>query len=140
MDHLTKAKQLLHAEGYTCVLCRDDRIYTSTRRGVAPLLELLDSGADLRGFSAADKVIGRATALLYCLLGVREVYGGIVSEAALETLQREGIRAEYGQLVPYIINRTGDGRCPMETATAHITDPREAPSAIRARLKELQSK
>lgn len=140
MDHLTKAKQLLASEGCTCVLCRDDRVVISHRRGVAPLMELLDSGTDVRGFSAADKVIGRATALLYCLLGVSRVYGGIVSKSALEVLHRGGIEAEYDLLVPYIVNRAGDGRCPMETATAHITEPSEAPAAIRAKLRELQSK
>lgn len=140
MRDLEKAKALLRSEGYTCVLCRDDLLYTSYKRGVAPLMELLDSGEDLSGFSAADKVVGKATALLYRLLNVRCVYGAIISESALHVLQAGGIAVFFETTVDHIVNRTGDGRCPMETATAHISDPAEAPDAIRAALSRLQQK
>ena len=43
---LAKAQAVLADYNYTCVLCRDDRIYTSDRRGIAPLLGWLDSGVD----------------------------------------------------------------------------------------------
>ena len=74
MSDLENAKQILLEGGYTCVLCRGKEIYTATARGVRPLVDWLDSGLDLRGFSAADKVVGRATAFLYVLLGVRTVH------------------------------------------------------------------
>ena len=65
---LTRARALLAQGEYTVVLCRDDVTYTDTRRGVAPLLALLDSGTDVGGFSAADKVVGKAAAFLYLRL------------------------------------------------------------------------
>ena len=126
-------------EGCTCVLCRDDRLVSSYRRGVAPLLELLDSGEDFSGFSAADKVVGKATALLYRLLGVNALYAGVISQAALDVLEGSGIALQWQEKVPYIINRAGDGQCPMEAATAQIDDPRAALEAIRQTLKALQS-
>ena len=126
-------------EGCTCVLCRDDRLVSSYRRGVAPLLELLDSGEDFSGFSAADKVVGKATALLYRLLGVKALYAGVISQAALDVLEGSGIALQWQEKVPYIINRAGDGQCPMEAATAQIDDPRAALEAIRQTLKALQS-
>ena len=55
---LALAKQLLTTEEHTCVLCRDDRIYTSTRRGVAPLLDWLDSGLDLLFAGDNDLLVG----------------------------------------------------------------------------------
>jgi hypothetical protein len=140
MQDLDRAKTLLQAEGYTCVLCMGDRIHTSHRRGVAPLMELLDQRTDVRGFSAADKVVGKATALLYRLLGVRAVYAAVISQAALEVLSEGNIDTSYGTLVDHIINRTGDGPCPMEAATKDISDPTDAPAAIRQKLRELQSK
>ena len=135
MDDLQKAIQLLDAEGYTCVLCRDDIIYTSRHRGVRPLMDLL--GQDLEGFCAADKVVGRATALLYCLLKVRRLHSHIISDGALDVLQAHGIAVSWDTRVPFIVNREGNGRCPMELATQDIHDPALAPDAIRKKLKEL---
>ena len=62
---LLKAKKMLHEGGYTCVLCKSDKVYTSNERGVKPLLNWLDSNINLNDFCAADKVIGKAAAFLY---------------------------------------------------------------------------
>ena len=48
MTDIEHAKQLLTGEGYTCVICRGDDIHTSEKRGVVPLIELLDSRIDVR--------------------------------------------------------------------------------------------
>ena len=139
MTDLQAARQLLHSGGFTCVLCLGNRISTSNRRGVAPLLELLDSGEDYKGFCAADKVVGKATAMLYRLLGVKAVWGAVMSESAVATLKEAGIEAHWERIVPYIINRAGAGSCPMEAATADIDDPAAALEAIRNTLKKLQA-
>ena len=138
MTDLQTCRRILEEGGYTCVLCKGTALHTSTKRGVAPLMELWESKTAVAGWSAADKVVGKATALLYRLLGVRAVYAHIISESALEVLQAGGIEVAYETLVPYIVNRTGDGRCPMETATANLTDPALAPAAIQAKLEELK--
>jgi hypothetical protein len=136
MDDLARARQLLSDGGYTCVLCKGDRIYTSTHRGVKPLMDLLDT--DVSGYSAADKVVGKATALLYCLLRIECLHAGVISDAALQVLDAYKIPVQWDHRVAFIQNRTGTGRCPMETATEHICDPADAPAAIRNKLKELQ--
>ncbi len=136
MEDLNKAKNLLQQEGYTCVLCRGDRVYTSRHRGVRPLMDLLNT--DTSGFSAADKVVGKATALLYCLLGIRQLYAKIISDAAIQVLAQHNIPVQWDTRVDYIVNREGNGRCPMELATENISDPAQAPEAIRKKLKELQ--
>lgn len=133
-----KACVLLDTHGYTCVVCRDELIYTATERGVKPLLDWLDSDHDLTGFSAADKVVGRATAFLYCLLGVREVYAHVMSHPAAQVLQDSGIAFQAGQLVDGIINRRGTGPCPFEAAVMDIQNASEALAAIRNKLKQLQ--
>jgi len=137
---LNMARCILEQEGCTCVLCSGETVYKSSRRGVAPLMGWLESGTDLRGFSAADKVVGKATAFLYCLLGVKEVYARVMSEAAAQVLEQQGIPFGYDQLVPAIQNRTGDGLCPMERATMQIHDPADAPAAIRRALANLTDK
>lgn len=136
MNDLEKAKSILQGSDYTCVLCRGDQIHTSRHRGVRPLLELLET--DVSGFCAADKVVGKATALLYRLLKVRAIHAAVISQAALQALQNSGIAVSWDSQVDYIKNRAGDGRCPMEQATEGIDDPQEALIAIRQKLKELQ--
>lgn len=136
MNDLERAKSLLQSGGYTCVLCKGDTVHTSHHRGVRPLLELLQT--DVSGFYAADKVVGRATALLYRLLNVKAVHAQIISQAALQVLQNSSISVSWDAQVDYIKNRAGDGRCPMEQATEGIDDPQEALVAIRKKLKELQ--
>ena len=133
-----KAKALLERNEYTCVLCRGEAVSYSCHRGVRPLVDFLDSGVDYAGFSAADKVVGKATAFLYVLLGVREVYAGVLSDAAAAVFERYGISFSCGQRVPAIRNRDNTGFCPMEQATRDIQDPAQALAAVRNTLKKLQ--
>ncbi len=135
---LEKAKAYLESENCTCVLCKEDSLFHSRHRGVRPLLDFLDSGKDFTGFSAADKVVGKATAFLYCLLNVRAVHAVVLSDAAAEVFSSAGIPFFCETQVPAIRNRTNTGLCPMETATKDIDDPRVALAAIRETLKNLQ--
>ena len=135
---LQKARELLNELGCTCVLCLHKETVTSDRRGVAPLLDLLDSGRDFSGFYAADKVVGKATAFLYCLLGVRGVYAPVMSIAAVRVLTDHGISVSCDRLVEGIRNRTDTGPCPMEAATGEIEDAAAALVAIRQTLGTLQ--
>ena len=134
---LEKAKSLLSAEGYTCVLTDGTALYTSTRRGVKPLVDFLQTETDFNGFFAADKVVGRATAYLYVLLGVKELYAQVISQPAAAVLQANGISIEYDTLVPNIINRAGDGICPFEQAVMTIADPRNAYAAILEKMEQM---
>ena len=137
---LEKAKTYLKEEDCTCVLCRDDQLFSSKHRGVRPLLDFLDSGKDFSGFSAADKVVGKATAFFYCLLGVREIHAGILSDAAAEVLNQASISFSCDSRVPTIRNRDNTGPCPMEQATKDISDPYSALIAVRRTLESLQKK
>lgn len=131
MRDLQTARDLLTAGGYTCVLCRGGECVTATARGVRPLVDWLDSGRDFHGFCAADKVVGRATAFLYVLLGVRAVHALVMSTPAREVLQAHGIAASWDRETSGIINRRGDGPCPFEHAVMGVSDPSDALIRIR---------
>lgn len=132
------ALRILDAQGYTCVLCKGSTVHTATERGVKPLLNWLDSCLDLAGFCAADKVVGRATAFLYCLLGADEVYAHVMSRPAAEVLKSHGIDIQAGKFVDGIINRKGTGPCPFEAAVMEMTDAQTALTAIRTKLVQMQ--
>lgn len=138
-NDLHQARAILRQGAVTCVLCRGNTIRTGTSRGVAPLLDFLNEGS-WSGFSAADKVVGKATAFLYVLLGVRGVYAPVMSAAAIRILDAYGIECMYDTRAEAIFNRNRTGLCPMETAVREIEDPHQALSAIRATLAELAHK
>lgn len=140
MTQLERAKEILEKESCTCVLCAEASVYKSHRRGVAPLLQMLDEGIQAEGFSAADRVVGKATAFLYCLLGVKEVYAHVMSKPADSVLKQAGVLTSCGQLVEGIQNRQKDGPCPMEYATRDCKTAEEALAAVRKTLEKLQSK
>ena len=138
MTNLEKAKNILNGSEYTLVLCNGEKLYTSAKRGVAPMLEFIDSKTDLHGFSAADKVVGKAAATLFAYAGVSEIHTTVISKPAADFLSAKGITFTYDTLVDNIINRKGDGICPMEQVTADINDPEQAIVAIKKRLEELR--
>lgn len=131
------ARRILEEKEYTCVLRKGDRIYVATERGVKPLVRWLTEGLDAQGFSAADKVVGKATAYLYALLGVKEVWAQVMSVSAAEVLACYGITAVQETLVENIINRQGTGICPFEAAVLDIHTPAEALIAIRNKMDEM---
>ena len=136
MKDLISAKQKLSEGEYTCVFYRDDQCFTSQDRGIRPLLAFLDAGLPA-GFCAADKVVGRGAALLYCLLQVKQVYAQVISADALKILCAHNIAVEYDSLTDAILNRRKEDLCPIEKATAGITCPQEGLPVIRQALKTL---
>ncbi len=135
---LIKAKEILESTDATCVVCKDAAVYTSTQRGVRPLLTWLDDGTDMMGFSCADRVVGKGAAMLYCLLGVRRVYGRIMSVAAVKVFRANGIEYSWGTLAESILNRAKNGPCPIERACLPYTEPEDALPVIRQVLEQLQ--
>lgn len=134
---LEEAKKRMIDGGYTCVVIKDKQVYTSVERGVKPLLVWLENGTDFTEAVVADKVIGKGAAMLYVLLGVKEIYTPVISELAKATLEAHGILLHFDDCVKGIRNRTGTGPCPMEDAVRGIDTPEEALQAIRKRLAEM---
>ncbi len=132
-----RAMALLKEHGYTCVLIRENWIYTSRLRGVRPLLELLENEGKLAGVSAADKTVGLGAAHLYLLLGVCHVWASVMSESAKELLESHGVSSACDTLVPYIINRAGNGGCPIEKAVTGAASSEEALVRIKETLRKL---
>ena len=137
---LVQAKELLLQGEYTCVLCRGGEVFTSTLRGVSPLLEWIDGGVNLQGFCAADKAVGKAAALLFAYVGVGAVYATVMSEPAMAVLARFHIPYSYQTGTDRIINRAGTGQCPMELAVAGIDGAAEGLAAIRIARQALLEK
>lgn len=125
---------ILHDEGLTLVVKSEDgMLHRYTQRGVKDLLSLVSKSPEvLHGALVADKAVGKAAAACMAVGGVRQVHADVMSEPALALLQRHGVMAQYDQLVDHIINRAGDGWCPMERLSRDVDDP----ATIITRIKE----
>ena len=128
---------MLSGGEYTAVLCRGKQTYTSTLRGVKPLVAWIEDKTDFSGFAAADKVVGKATAFLYLILGVQAVYAQVISKPALQVLKEYNVIVEYSKLAENIVNRQGDGICPFEEQVLKLTDKNEAYVAIREKMCQM---
>ncbi len=137
MDDLDKAKKELVENGYTCVLCKENEIFCSDKRGVKPLVEFIESGKNFSGFSAADKTIGAGAAHIYVLLGIKKVWAKVISRDGENIFKENNICVAYEKKVPYIINRTGDDRCPIEKCVQDVSDSKEAFELIKKTLANL---
>lgn len=139
MENVDVARTTLEKENCTFVAYNGKKTVKSFKRGVKPLLEMIDEGTDLSGYSAADRVVGRAAAFLYVKLRISEVYSYVLSRPAVEIFDRYRIPVSYEKLVDMIVNRTNTGLCPMESSVMDTNDPEEAEWKIRKKLSELAS-
>lgn len=134
MTDLQTAKDNLF--GNTLALCRDGSVITSTKRGIAPMLEFIGGGYDLRGYSAADAVVGKAAAMLFVKAGIKEVFAKTLSKSGKSVLERHGISVTYDVLTEFIINRAKTGMCPMERAVGDTDDIERAYIILKNTVKQ----
>lgn len=126
--NINDLKDILFKENHTLVIYKNNAsVITSNDRGVNSLIKLIEEDkSQLSGSLIADKVIGKAAALLMIYAGVKEIYAPIISKPALQTLLKHNVKVYYDKEVERIINRKGDGLCPMETLCLDIEKPEEA--------------
>ncbi|MBQ6321560.1 MAG: DUF1893 domain-containing protein [Lachnospiraceae bacterium] len=134
---LKAAAEAMEREEYSCVMNGPEGMFASREKGVKPLMAWIDEGRDFSGYAAADQVVGKAAALLYVKMGIGALYARLLSEKALGVLEENGIAFLAGEMVPYIINRRGDGMCPMEQSVLDTDNPAEAVVALKKRMAEL---
>ena len=132
MNDLERAKEGLN--GHTLCLVRGEEVLVRDERGIAPMMALLAEGKDLKGFSAADRVVGKAAAMLFVKAKIRELFAETISRSAAEFLEENGLPFSYRTMTEYIVNRDGTGRCPMENAVLSCNDAEEGYLLLQQKL------
>ncbi|MEG2381416.1 MAG: DUF1893 domain-containing protein [Oscillospiraceae bacterium] len=127
MNDLDIAKDMLCNNDATCVVVTLDEAFASKERGIKPIVSMLNTADDiLIGACVADKVIGKAAALLFAYGKISAIYAEVISEPAIVVFEEFNIKYSYGKCVKRIQNRTKDGLCPMETRAMEISNPADA--------------
>ncbi len=133
MSDQTLAKNKLVKEEYSYVLVKDNNvILTSNKKGIESLLNnLIEGKMILKGTTVADKVVGKAVALLLTYGGVKSVYGHVMSDCAKAILDKNNVEVEYNRIVPYIMNEDGTDKCHIEKLIEDVEEPIKAFSILK---------
>lgn len=144
MVNLHQANQLLKDYSNTCIILKNDEIiYKSNHIGVKPLLLFLDEHVSLEKddkLILIDKIIGKAALLLAAKCKINRIFTPIISAEALSAAKHYNIECEAVNIVPYIKNREGNGKCPIESSVTDTIDLDDAFVNIKGAISELMKK
>ncbi len=133
--------EMLERQGLSLLIIKADLPAFMTKEGgVAPLMQAIEGigREELAGSIVADKVIGRAAALLMAYFGAKEVYAGVLSEKAVPILDRFSIPYHFGSIVQEILNRDRSGTCRFELTVQDVEEPEEAYRRLTAKIRSMK--
>jgi hypothetical protein len=122
------AKSDVRKKDFTLSIVKDGKmILQSKTPGVSALVTAIEMDRQsFRGASAADKVLGRAAAMLFVYSEVKCVFALLASQDAIATLERFGMPFECEKTVAKILNRNQTSTCPFESLIQDVENPQDA--------------
>ena len=128
MDKKQLIKSKIEDSQFLCfAVLSDGSEYSSKKRGIAPLLlPIKNNRIFFDGAFVGDKIIGKAAAELLVYSGAKYVYAKTISRTGTSVFDSHGVEYDYSVLTESIVNRNGDGPCPMEQAVAQSKSPEES--------------
>lgn len=131
------AKKRLDEKELTLSIVRNgDILFESDSHGISGFLRAIGKlEGKLEGASVADRIAGKAIALLCAYARVKALYALTLSERGKAVLQKYVVYHEYDNLVESVLSIDRVELCPFEKLAVEISDPVEA----YERLKALQS-
>jgi hypothetical protein len=141
MSDLDIAKSRLYGEDFTLVIVKNGEVVFETRsHRIAGFLGAIEQlGVALEGATVADRVAGKAVALLCVYAGLSDVYAEVLSRKAKAVFEEYGIPFDWKELVDNILDLNRNGVCPFEKAAAEISDPEQAYATFKALLKSFKA-
>lgn len=116
METIELAKTHLIEEQQTLVLVKEQQVvFQSNEKGIKALHTLYKNDRKLlQDAVLADTVIGKAAAMICVECGIKEIYASLISDTAIEVLEKHLIPYSYAKKVSFIKNRDQSDLCPME--------------------------
>ena len=123
---------------YLLVIVKDREIkYRSKDKGIRAIVGLLNNKPELlQEAVVADKVIGRAVAMICDYAQVKFCYGSIISKSAIEILQKADLSYQFKKKVEEIRNKNDTGLCPVEKLTLKTDNSAEGIKMINDFLSD----
>ncbi|MEM5772795.1 MAG: DUF1893 domain-containing protein [Candidatus Aenigmatarchaeota archaeon] len=142
MDDLNLAKKKLKENNLTLAIAKNGEIiFESNSEGIKDLIKAIDLfKKELNGAALADKIVGKAVALLCLYSKISSVFAETISMLALQTLEDSKIFVEYEKIVPKILNKRKDDICPFEKISLSLNSPSKAYEKFKSILSIHQSR
>ena len=133
MTDLEIAKFELYDQNLTLAIVKDSTVLYSTKSNrISGFLDAVENCGDkLEGASLADRVAGKAIALLCIYAKIKEVYATVMSRKAVEIFKQYKIDNHCNELVENVLDANKKGICPFEKMAAEMSDPRKAYKAFK---------
>jgi len=141
MTDLDTARSRLFEKDLTLAVVKNGEVLfeTDSHRISGFLGAIEQLGAGVEGAAVADRVAGKAVALLCVYAKISKVYAAVLSKKAKEVFEENGIRHEWKELVDNILDLNKNGVCPFEKAASDISDPEAAYAAFKALQESLSA-
>ena len=140
MKELEDVKNLLYKKNYKMVVIKNEIVlFTSLDRGIKPIFDLQNeiNHNEIENSFIADRVIGKAAALILSDLKIKGIYSELISKDALNIFNNNNIEVSYKKKVDKILNRTKTDLCPIEKMSYYENDVDSLLKKIEIFLNEL---
>jgi hypothetical protein len=140
MQDLEIAKKQLYSKQLTLVIVKNNRVLFQTdSHRISGFISAIDAlGMQLNGASVADRVAGKALALLCIYAGIHEVYAEVLSKKAQALFEKNKVVYQWQQLVENVLDLNKTGVCPFEKAAAEISEPKDSYAAFKTLLEKMK--
>jgi hypothetical protein len=134
------AKKTLYDEDLTLAIVKNGQVLFQTdAHRISGFLRAIDQfGAELKGASVADRVAGKALALLCVYARISRVYAEVLSRKAQAVFEENNVDFEWKEVVDNVLDQTKTGVCPFEKVAADIANPKDAYGAFKALLEKMK--
>ncbi len=140
MQDLELSKKELYSKQLTLAIAKNGQVLFETdSHRISGFIHAIDTlGILLKDASIADRVAGKALALLCIYAGIREVYAEVLSKKAKVLFEENNVVCQWENLVDNVLDLNKSGMCPFEKAAAEISDPKDSYSAFKALLEKMK--
>lgn len=113
------------------VLDEGQPVFTSSKPGLTPLIDAVDSLDHLDGLTAVDKVVGGAAARIFVIYGIDQVLTNLISHPAKNILTSSTISFKAEQTVQQLSAPKQEGPCKLEKLSQEINNDEDFLKLVR---------
>jgi hypothetical protein len=131
---LDVAKNMLIQKNLSLVIVKNGKVLFETEsHGIGDLLKAINQIQNqMKGASVADRIVGRAAALLFVFSGAKAVFAVTASDGGIKVLKENRVFCEYENRVTGVLDLKRTDVCPFEKLVAKLSSPEKAYEALKA--------
>ncbi len=141
MQDVEIAKNQLYNKNLTLAIVKNGIIIFQTdSHRISGFIGAIEKfGIQLRGASVADRVAGKAIALLCVYAGINQVYAEVLSKKAQIIFEENKIMFSWKEIIDNVLDFDKANVCPFEKVAADISNPNESYDTFKALLEKMKS-